>query len=161
MHSQELSVSAGSYIIAQDEPGGSIVILEDGTAEVLVGNERVGEVRTGDVFGVISFLLHRPRSASIRATAPCRIVKLKFTGEDEFFDFLVKDKPLLKTVLAHLARSLVQSDQYFGTELHYYKDGLFKCRDMMLKLQDVTENYDPILSELNDLLNRKIKSSLH
>lgn len=161
MHSQELTITPGNLILAQDEPGDSIAVLADGVAEVLVGNERVGEVKTGDVFGVIAFLLHRPRSASIRATTSCRIVKLQFSDENEFYDFLMKNKTLLKTVLTHLAQALVRSDKHFGGELQYYKNGLLRCRNTMLKLQDVTDQYDPILRELNDLLNRRITSSLH
>lgn len=77
--SRQLAFTAGALLCEEGEPGDSILIIEQGAAEVLVGsgNSRVRHLRRGDVVGEISVISGEPRSATVRAIVPTDVVEVR------------------------------------------------------------------------------------
>lgn len=67
--SHVIRCSAGDRIIAHEQADHSMFILLQGSAEVRREGDVLAVLQPGSVFGEISFLLKRPRSADVYATA--------------------------------------------------------------------------------------------
>jgi len=70
----EQSYQAGQDIVRQGDTGVGAFIIRSGRVEVVQerdgSTERIGELRSGDVFGEMALLDEFPRSASVRAIEP-------------------------------------------------------------------------------------------
>jgi signal transduction histidine kinase len=104
---EPVNVSAGEYLMREGEPGDSLYLVMDGKFEVTKrsGNsEVVLAVRgAGEVFGEMSLLEQRPRSASARALTDSTLVKVSHA----VFNQLLQTNPaatlaILRTVIARL-----------------------------------------------------------
>ena len=75
---RELLFAAGEVIVGEGDSGTSMFIVIDGRAEVTVGPERrrVALTETGGYFGEMSMLTGEPRSATVVATADCRVLEV-------------------------------------------------------------------------------------
>src|SRR6266852_6231709 len=65
---------AGTMLTRADEPGDEFFLILDGTASVDVATETRGPLRPGAVFGEMSLLDGGPRSATIVAETPVRLL---------------------------------------------------------------------------------------
>jgi CRP-like cAMP-binding protein len=72
--SEVRSVLKGDIVVAQGERGSDAMIVLEGTAAVTRGNRKLGELTVGDVFGEMALLDDQPRSATVRALEPMRII---------------------------------------------------------------------------------------
>lgn len=93
--------AARDVIVREGDPGDSVLILDHGAAEVLVGGgqQRVRRLRRGDVIGEVSLLTGEPRSATIRATVDTSVVEI----ERDTMTRVLADHPVL---LVNLSRIL-------------------------------------------------------
>ena len=70
----EQSYQAGQEIVRQGDTGVGAFIIRSGRVEVVQDHagtvERIGELRSGDVFGEMALLDEFPRSATVRALEP-------------------------------------------------------------------------------------------
>lgn len=68
----------GDYIFRAGEMGRHIYFISSGTVEVISsdGQKVIATLTEGDFFGEIALLLHRPRSASVRAVDFCDLYSL-------------------------------------------------------------------------------------
>lgn len=72
---------AGSIIVTEGEPGGSLFVVTSGRVRAYV-KDAVGhsipirELQEGEFFGEISLLTGRERSATVTATMPCELLEL-------------------------------------------------------------------------------------
>ena len=70
----------GEQVVRQGEPGEELFIMLDGTAEVRVHQARrsstVASLQRGQFFGEMSLLTGEPRSATVVATTPLRVVSI-------------------------------------------------------------------------------------
>ena len=73
-------VPEGEMIVTEGEVDDRYHVLLAGRAIVIVGEERRGELLPGDGFGEIAVLHRVPRSASVLALEPCRL--LTISGDD-------------------------------------------------------------------------------
>jgi CRP/FNR family transcriptional regulator, cyclic AMP receptor protein len=75
-----VEVGAGDYFFREGEPAQCMFVLEAGGVEVLKqwrGREMVlRSFGAGDCFGEMALLDLFPRSAAVRASAPCRAIEL-------------------------------------------------------------------------------------
>ena len=75
-----LEVEVGDLIVEEGNLDRSLFLVESGEFSVLQrgpeGNIQIGRITSGDVFGEISFLDSRPRSASVVAATDSRILKI-------------------------------------------------------------------------------------
>jgi CRP/FNR family cyclic AMP-dependent transcriptional regulator len=77
---QEVSVEAGKVLVREGDFSYEFMAIEDGTAEVTRGGERVADLGPGDFFGEVGLLEKTLRNATVTAKSPMRLVTL--TGWD-------------------------------------------------------------------------------
>lgn len=93
-------VEPGQVIIRQGDAGDTFYVIEAGRVEAFVtegGQERVlRQMGAGEYFGEIALLLHTPRTASVRAQAPTRLLAMRRVD----FDRLVAEQLSASRLLA-------------------------------------------------------------
>jgi CRP/FNR family transcriptional regulator, cyclic AMP receptor protein len=95
-------------IFAEDDPGTSLCIVEEGMVKVVRSSPDGREVvlntfGPGDVFGELALLDGAPRSADAVAEGPCRLLLL---ARDDFFRFLEAHPRVALQLLVILTRKL-------------------------------------------------------
>jgi HEAT repeat protein len=83
----ELRLAAGETLFSQGEFGTALYVIYSGALQVLVGETVIAELGEREVVGEMAALDPEPRSATVRATEEC--VLLKITNED--LDMLLSD----------------------------------------------------------------------
>jgi CRP/FNR family transcriptional regulator, cyclic AMP receptor protein len=73
---REDSVPAGARLMREGDYGDEVVAIESGTAEVTRAGAVIGTAGPGDVLGEIGVLEKEPRTATVTATTPMRLVRL-------------------------------------------------------------------------------------
>jgi CRP-like cAMP-binding protein len=107
----ELSVDAGAVLASEGDFGHAFFAVEEGSADVLRGDERISGLVAGDVFGEIALLSSGRRTASVVAVTPMRLITL-FKRDlwqiEKSYPALAED--LRATVKERLDRSSAVSD---------------------------------------------------
>lgn len=85
----ELDLPEGKTMAIEGDRGREFFVLLEGEAEVTKGEQRINTMREGDFFGEIALVTHMPRTASVTATTPVRV--LVITERD--FAALIKRSP--------------------------------------------------------------------
>jgi len=70
-------VAAGVEIVHEGDPGDQFYLVEAGEFEILHGTTIVNRLKAGDHFGEIALLRGTPRSATVRAVSPSRLLRLE------------------------------------------------------------------------------------
>jgi ATP-binding cassette subfamily B protein len=77
---EPVTVEAGAVLIREGDPPGPMYIVEEGRLRVFTeadGTRRyLRYLRRGDFFGEISLFKGEPRSSSVEAVSPCRLLRL-------------------------------------------------------------------------------------
>ena len=73
---KEVRHAQGRVIAAEGDTGIGFFLITEGTASVSVGGKPRGKLGPGDFFGEISLLDHGPRTATVTATSPIRMLGL-------------------------------------------------------------------------------------
>lgn len=108
------SFGTDETIIQQGETGEDMFILLKGKVEVVINSEFVGnelkitELETGDIFGEMSMIEDKARSATIRAIEDCTVLRIH---RDRFSDFITKDSTVAVKMLTILSNRLVDVRQ--------------------------------------------------
>jgi CRP-like cAMP-binding protein len=106
MLTEEVDVPAGKVLIRQGELGDDLMMIYSGTVAVDRDGERVNRLGPGDFFGEIALLERGPRTATVTAESPCRLLVINHRDfhavMEEFPD--IAARVLLS--LAHRLRSL-------------------------------------------------------
>ena len=75
-----IAYADGEVICRQGEVGDRMYVIQDGEAVVVReeagGEVVVGEVGAGDIFGEMAIFMRQPRSATVRARGPARVLTL-------------------------------------------------------------------------------------
>jgi len=71
------SVAEGKTIIREGGFSNDFYVIDEGTARVERDGEQVAELGPGDIFGEQGLLEQQPRSASVVATSPVRLIKIE------------------------------------------------------------------------------------
>ncbi len=99
---------AGTMRTRADEPGDEFFLILDGTASVDVATEKRGPLRPGAFFGEMSLLDGGPRSATIVAETPVRLLVISRRN----FSVLLTDVPgLTQSLLMTLSRRVRQVEE--------------------------------------------------
>jgi len=72
----ELEFAAGETLMSEGDFGHSLFLVESGSADVLIHDEKVREVGPGEVLGEVAVLSSGRRTASVVATSPVRVIAL-------------------------------------------------------------------------------------
>ncbi len=71
------SVAEGKTIIREGGFSNDFYVIDEGTAKVERDGEQIAELGPGDIFGEQGLLEQQPRSASVVATSPVRLIKIE------------------------------------------------------------------------------------
>ena len=72
----ELSFGTGEAVVREGDPGETLFVVLQGEGKVVRGGKQVGSVVPGDFFGELSAIDAQPRSASVIAVTPLRVLRL-------------------------------------------------------------------------------------
>ncbi len=72
----EVSVSEGKALVTEGDYAYEFMAIEEGTAEVTRGDEKLAELGPGDFFGEMGLLGDDRRNATVVATSPMRLLTL-------------------------------------------------------------------------------------
>lgn len=104
---------ASTLLVAQDEPGDSMFLLVEGRARVVIFGENgreltLASLRAGDVFGELSLLDSRPRSANVVAIDDVTVLAL---GRDAFAAHIQRFPQTALNLARELGNRLRRADE--------------------------------------------------
>ena len=103
----ERDVAAGTELIREGEPGSEFYVVVEGEVEVRRGGRRITQLGPGSFVGEIALLSRSPRTATVVATTPLRV--LAVTGRD--FVALLDSLPELWLKVARTLADRVDADE--------------------------------------------------
>ena len=95
------------YIFKQGEKGNKAYLLLDGRIAIEVNSKKVAEISEMEIFGEMSLLLKKPRTASIKALKPSIVLPI---DEKILEELLTKSPPVISSLVKQLAYRLSQCD---------------------------------------------------
>jgi CRP/FNR family transcriptional regulator, cyclic AMP receptor protein len=103
-----LELPANTTLARAGEPGNEFFLLMDGAARVEVSPRKRSRLSPGDYFGEMSLLDGGPRSATVVAETPVRLLVIKRRD----FSTLLREVPeLTQSILATLSKRLRVAEQ--------------------------------------------------
>jgi CRP/FNR family transcriptional regulator, cyclic AMP receptor protein len=72
----ETSAAEGQMLMKEGDYSVELIAIEEGTADVIQGGNKVASLGAGDLIGEMGLLERQPRSADVIATSPMRLIKL-------------------------------------------------------------------------------------
>jgi CRP-like cAMP-binding protein len=72
----ETSAAEGQILMKEGDYSVELIAIEEGTADVLQGGEKIASLKQGDLIGEMGLLERRPRNADVIASSPMRLIKL-------------------------------------------------------------------------------------
>ena len=103
LNADELDLRDGYVLTREGKPGREFFVLIEGTARVTKGAKKLADLSGGDWFGEIALLTHTPRTATVTATSPVRVLVVT----DRAFRRVVETMPRIAIkVLASVGQRL-------------------------------------------------------
>ena len=103
LSADELDLRDGHVLTREGKPGREFFVLIEGTARVTKDGKLLADLKNGDWFGEIALLTHRPRTATVTATSPVRVLVIT----DRAFRRVVETMPRIALkVLASVGQRL-------------------------------------------------------
>lgn len=113
----ESTVPAGAALVREDDAGREAFIIAEGEAEVISGGDLVAEIGPGELVGEMSLLDNQPRSATVVARTPLRVLVM----DPRQFAALFSDPHAAQWIaasLSHRLRAHLKSTSDRTPELH-------------------------------------------
>ena len=85
----ELDLADGATLIREGERGREFLVIVDGTVRVTKRGKKVRDLGSGDFIGEIALVVDRPRTATVTATSPVRLLVVT----DRAFSRLLEQVP--------------------------------------------------------------------
>jgi CRP/FNR family transcriptional regulator, cyclic AMP receptor protein len=105
--SEVIEVPAGTVLARAGEPGDEFFLIMDGSARVEVSARKRSRLEPGQYFGEMSLLDGGPRSASVTAETPLRLLVIK---RRDFTTLLKEASELTQSLLATLSQRVRQAE---------------------------------------------------
>ena len=105
---REIEVPTGKRLVTASEPGREMFLIIEGRALVTTQRGRTVHLGPGDFFGEMSLIDGEPRSATVEAVTPMRLLIL---GYREFWQLLDESLPMVRKIVRTLSRRLRQVDR--------------------------------------------------
>lgn len=102
----ELDIRQGKELTVQGRTGREFFVLVDGSADVRKDGRKVRTLAAGDFFGEIALVSHRPRTATVVASTPARVLVIT----DRSFRQLLERSPSIQTKVLRAVAERVASD---------------------------------------------------
>ena len=96
------------YVFKQGEIGDKAYLLLDGRVAIEVNGKKVAEISEMEIFGEMSLILKKPRTASIKALTPSIVLPI---DQKILNDLLSECPPVISSLVKQLAYRLSQCDQ--------------------------------------------------
>src|SRR4051794_7723351 len=100
---EEMDLAEGKELTTQGDRGREFFVLIEGTADVRRNGRKVNTMSGGDFFGEIALVAETPRTATVTATSPVRVLVLT---DRDFRTLLEKSPAMQRKVLEALAERL-------------------------------------------------------
>jgi len=100
---ENVEAKPGQSILSQGEVSQGLYVIISGTVEVVREGESIAVLKAGDHFGEMALLNQRPRSATVCAKTPTRMLHL---SREKFFDVVQQDHVIGIKFLWRLAQTL-------------------------------------------------------
>ena len=84
------------YIFEQGKKGDKAYLLLDGRVAIEVDGKKVSEISEMEIFGEMSLILRKPRTASVRVLKPSIVLPI---DEKILADLLEKSPPIVKSMV--------------------------------------------------------------
>jgi CRP/FNR family transcriptional regulator, cyclic AMP receptor protein len=104
---EEVDVAPGARLTAAGDIGHELFVIVDGHAAVTTASSRTVRLRPGDFFGEMSLVDGGPRSATVVASTP---MKLLVIGHREFWSLLNEAPQLTAKIMRTLSERLRKSE---------------------------------------------------
>jgi CRP-like cAMP-binding protein len=72
----ETSAAEGQILIKEGDYSVELIAIEEGTADVIQGGNKIASLGPGDLIGEMGLLERRPRNADVIASSPMLLIKL-------------------------------------------------------------------------------------
>ncbi len=104
---EEVQAEEGAVLTEQGKPGQECYVIVDGEASVEIGGEEKAVVGPGTMIGEMALIDNRPRSATIRAKKPMKLLALN----TKHFKTMLEEMPSAnKAVMSRLTELLRTND---------------------------------------------------
>ena len=108
---EERRVPSGTVLTEEGEGGDEFYVVAEGMAGASIGGRKVGSIPAGSFFGEMSLLDQGPRTATVTAELPTRLVVL--TARD--FGKVLEEVPAISLkIMRGLASRIRQADEDWG-----------------------------------------------
>jgi len=108
---QERQVPSGAVLTKEGEPGDEFYVVAEGMAKASIKGRKVGSIPAGSFFGELSLLDQGPRTATVTAELPTRLVVI--TAKD--FGKVIDDIPSIALkIMKGLATRIRKADEDWG-----------------------------------------------
>lgn len=111
----ELQVDEGRVLMSQGDAGQEAFVIEEGTADVVRDGQLLATVGPGSYVGELALIDAGPRSATVTATSPIRVLVI---GTREFSTLLDEVPGLARRVLVSTARRLRAANEGAHQPIH-------------------------------------------
>lgn len=105
---REVEAQPGKRLASLGETGREMYLIVDGRALVTTRRGHQLHIGPGDYFGEMSLIDGEPRSATVDATTPMRLLVL---GYREFWQLMDESLPIVRKVVQTLSKRLRQSEK--------------------------------------------------
>ena len=106
MLTDEVDVPAGKVLIRQGELGDDLMVIVSGTVTVERDGAKINTLKPGEFFGEIALSDRGPRTATVTADAPCRLLVNSHRDFHALMDEFPEAATEVLVTLAHRVRGL-------------------------------------------------------
>jgi CRP-like cAMP-binding protein len=103
--SDTINLSVGETLFREGDEGDRMYVLLEGTMDVTIAGKIVETALPGSLLGEIALIERSPRSATVTATAPCKLAQV----DQRRFHFLVQQTPFFATHVMHVLAGRLRS----------------------------------------------------